>query len=65
MIVEPCDLDVLPALDGIPGDQPDRVERRERPLDGRQPAPADVEYTGSVADPAEIESFVAPMHLCR
>jgi hypothetical protein len=29
------------------------------------PAPADVEYTGSVADPAEIESFVAPMHPCR
>ena len=29
------------------------------------PAPADVEYTGSVADPAEIERFVAPMHLCR
>ena len=29
------------------------------------PAPADVEYTGSVADPVEIESFVAPMHPCR
>ena len=29
------------------------------------PAPANVEYTGSIADPAEIESFVAPMHPCR
>ena len=35
------------------------------PAPAPQTPPADSEQTGSVADPAEIEKFVASMHPCR